>query len=474
MDEQNSSRFLTPFQVFSLSFGCAVGWGSFAMPGNTFLPKAGPLGTFIAMQIAMMIMLLICYNYFYLIRKHPVNGGQYIYTKRAFGSTHGFICAWFIMLSYFLIVPLNATAIFLIVRTIFGNALQWGFHYTLAGYDVYGGEVMVSVGILVFFALFTLRGFRAAARLQSILVICFLAAVAFLLFGGIFSGKASVGNFTPHFNPGGPHPFVQILAVAATGPWAFIGFESVPQYAAYYRFKLEKIKPVMDIAVIVSGLFYILLTLFAASVVPEGYADWTAYVAGLPALSGALSLPTYYYAVTVLGHAGSVAFVVAAFCAITTGVLGSYLATAQLFSLLAEDEMFPAVFRKRNGRGIPHVAMLVIMGIAVIGPLFGRVFLNWVIDASSIGASIGFGYTSLAARKAAKEDGNRDMVILGTVGAFFSLLFAALLLIPVPALNASLGRESYVCLFVWSVLGLIVWLFTRRRVREKENGAASS
>ena len=469
MEEHQGIKFLTPFQVFSLSFGCAVGWGSFAMPGNTFLKKAGPLGTFVAMQIALVIMLLISYNYYYLIRKHPVNGGQYIYTQRAFGRTHGFVCAWFIMLSYFLIVPLNATAILLIVRTVFGNALQWGFHYHLAGFDVFGGEVLISVAILIFFALFALRGFRASAKMQSVLAFFFLLAIVVLLLGGIFSGKASIQNFSPHFAEGNA-PVIQIAAVAATGPWAFIGFESVPQYAANYKFKLEKIKPIMDIAVIVSGAVYILLTLFAASVLPEGYAGWPDYINDLPNLSGAVSLPTYYYAVTVLGTFGSVVYLIAAFGAITTGVLGSYLATAQLFSLLARDGMFPGVFRKRNRNGVPHVAMLVIMCIAVVGPFFGRVFLGWVIDASSIGASIGFGYTSLAARKAAKEDGNRDMVVLGTVGAFFSLLFAVLLLVPVPALNASLGRESYICLFAWSALGLLVYLFTFR----SKNGASSS
>lgn len=467
MNEQDKSRFLTPFQVFSLSFGSAVGWGAFAMPGTTFLKKAGPLGTFAAMQIALLIMLLITYNYFYLIRKHPVNGGQYVYTKLAFGRTHGFVCAWFIMLSYFLIVPLNATAIFLIVRTIFGDALQRGFHYVLAGYDIYGGEVLVSVLLLVFFALFTLRGLHASAKLQSVLAFCFLFAIVVLLLGGIVSGRASVANFTPHFYPGG-HAGIQIMAVAATGPWAFIGFESVPQYAANYKFRLEKIKPIMDLAVIVSGLVYILLTLFAASVVPEGYPDWVAYINDLPALSGAAGLPTYYYAFTVLGHAGTIAFIIAAFCAITTGVLGSYLATAQLFYLLAQDGMFPAVFQKKNRANVPHVAMLFIMMIAVIGPFFGRVFLNWVIDSSSIGASIGFGYTSLAARKAARADGNRDMVVLGTIGAFFSLLFALILLVPIPAINASLGRESYICLLVWSTLGLLVYVAMHKRRGEKD------
>ena len=40
--------YLSPLNVWALSFGCAVGWGAFVMPGTTFLPIAGPLGTVLA------------------------------------------------------------------------------------------------------------------------------------------------------------------------------------------------------------------------------------------------------------------------------------------------------------------------------------------------------------------------------------------------------------------------------------------
>ena len=43
------SHYLSPIEVWALSFGCAVGWGAFVMPGTTFLPLSGPLGTAIGM-----------------------------------------------------------------------------------------------------------------------------------------------------------------------------------------------------------------------------------------------------------------------------------------------------------------------------------------------------------------------------------------------------------------------------------------
>ena len=48
-------RYLSVIDVWAMAFGCMVGWGVFAMPGTTFLPVAGPLGTMLSMLIGMVI-----------------------------------------------------------------------------------------------------------------------------------------------------------------------------------------------------------------------------------------------------------------------------------------------------------------------------------------------------------------------------------------------------------------------------------
>jgi amino acid permease len=55
-------RYLSVIDVWAMAFGCMVGWGVFAMPGTTFLPVAGPLGTMLSMLIGMVIMLIIASN----------------------------------------------------------------------------------------------------------------------------------------------------------------------------------------------------------------------------------------------------------------------------------------------------------------------------------------------------------------------------------------------------------------------------
>ena len=70
-------RYLSPIDVWAMAFGIMVGWGVFAMPGNTFLPVAGPAGTLLAMVIGMIITLVIGSNFSYLMGHSAITGGLY-------------------------------------------------------------------------------------------------------------------------------------------------------------------------------------------------------------------------------------------------------------------------------------------------------------------------------------------------------------------------------------------------------------
>ena len=87
-----SSKYLSPLSVWALAFGCAVGWGAFVMPGTTFLPLAGPLGSIIGLLIGAGIMVIIGVNYHFLMKRYPHSGGSYTFAKKVLGSDHGFLC----------------------------------------------------------------------------------------------------------------------------------------------------------------------------------------------------------------------------------------------------------------------------------------------------------------------------------------------------------------------------------------------
>jgi len=55
--------YLSPIAVIALSFGYAVGWGSFVLPGTVFLPNAGPAGTIIGFLIGTATIIVLAYNF---------------------------------------------------------------------------------------------------------------------------------------------------------------------------------------------------------------------------------------------------------------------------------------------------------------------------------------------------------------------------------------------------------------------------
>ena len=81
--KQQAPRFtpyLSAFGLWGLAFGCAVGKGAFVMPGNTFLPIAGPVGTAIGIALGALVMLVLAKNFHYLMNRYPGSGGTYTYT----------------------------------------------------------------------------------------------------------------------------------------------------------------------------------------------------------------------------------------------------------------------------------------------------------------------------------------------------------------------------------------------------------
>lgn len=455
-------RKLSPVNVWSLALGCIIGWGAFVMPGNTFLGKAGPLGTAIAMGIAAIIMIVIAFNYNFMINKYPVAGGEFTYTQQAFGEKHAFLCSWFLGLSYLAIVPLNATALALIGRNLMNNLFQVGFHYSVAGYDIYLGEIILAVVALLLFAFLSIRGVKFTGIFQTGLVFALVGGVLIITVAALISPNASITNLTPGFMPG-VSKAGGILGVVAVAPWAFVGFDTIPQAAEEFMFSPKKTKRIMVLAILFGALVYVVLNTVTAMVIPEGYASWVEYINDLPNLNGILSLPTFHAGQQLLGSWGVFFLGLAVLGAILSGIVGFFMATSRLLYSMAKEKVLPDWFGKLDERyKTPANSIRFILIIALIAPFFGRTALGWIVDMSSIGAAIGYGYTSLAAFKFAKKEGDIGVMATGILGTIMALVFVVLLLVPIPMFNCSLGKESYICLIIWIIMGSIFYFVSKK------------
>ena len=213
-------RYLSPLGAWAMSFGCAVGWGAFVMPGTTFLPLAGPVGTLLGIFAGALIMFIFGRNYHYLIQHFPESGGAYGYVKRICGHDHGYICGWFLILTYIAIAWANATALALVGRNLLGGVFSFGFHYYVAGYDVYFGEVLLSIVALIATMAVSLIGKRLAAWLQTILAAVLVGGIAISFAVVLAKNGVNYSTFAPAFSDNGPS-ILQVVAIIALAPWAW-------------------------------------------------------------------------------------------------------------------------------------------------------------------------------------------------------------------------------------------------------------
>ena len=459
---------LSPLNVWSLALGCIIGWGAFVMPGNTFLGNAGPLGTAIAMSAAAFIMIVIAFNYDFMINKFPVAGGEFTYTQQAFGRRHAFICSWFLGLSYLAIVPLNATALALIGRNLMNNVFQIGFHYNVAGYDIYLGEIILAAAALIIFAYLSIRGVQFTGLFQTGMVFVLVGGVFAIALATVINPKVNFNHLSPGFYPV-KSPMSGMLAVVAVAPWAFVGFDTIPQAAEEFKFSSMKSKFIMTLSILFGAIVYVVLNTVTAAVIPEKYSSWVSYIDDIPNLTGLISLPTFHAGYQLLGRTGLIFLGIAVLGAILSGIIGFYMATSRLLYSMSKEEVLPDWFGKLHEKyKTPHNAILFILMLSIIAPFFGRTALGWIVDMSSIGAAIGYGYTSLAAYKFAKKENNIGIMVTGIIGCIMSLIFMVLLLVPVPMFACSLGKESYISLIVWITIGMAFFFIARRTEKSEE------
>ena len=463
----DQKKYLGAVGAWALAFGCSVGWGSFVMPGTTFLPIAGPIGTAIGLGLGGLVMLILAVNFNYLMNRYPDCGGIYTYTKKAFGYDHGFLSAWFLILTYIAIIWANATALPLIARAVLGDTFRFGHLYQIAGYDIYLGEILLAVGALVLAAVVCLFR-RPAARTQIIMavllfmgvVICFVAAV----------GKNGTGGFEPAFAPD-KNAAGGVFTIFALAPWAFVGFESITHSAAEAKFSLKKSFRIMAVAVITASVAYILLSLLAVTAQPlEEHASWVDYVSDLDNFKGFTAQPTFFGAFAAMGSTGRTILGVAALGAIFTGLIGNYIALSRLLSSLSGDGLFPAWIGRINERHVPKNAILGILAVSVILPFFGRTAISWIVDVTTVGATIAYALASASAWKTARLAGDKKNMVMGMIGMIISLLFALEFLIPNMIDVSTLSTESYLILALWSIGGFLYFRLFLRKDKERRMG----
>ena len=248
-----------------------------------------------------------------------------------------------------------------------------------------------------------------------------------------------------------------ILATFAIAPWAFVGFDTIPQAVEEFNFSYKKVIGIMIVAILFGCFVYTSNNTISAAVLenwPDRVmaGDWVLLVA----------------AEELIGVYGKILIGVAVSCAVLSGIMGFYLASSRLMYSMAKDGFLPKIFSGIDSKyGTPRNAIIFCMIISLSGPVLGREALGWFVDMSAIGASIGFLCTSASALKTVRNDNMKNGVlfrVMALMGVIFSLAFMVLQLIPIPGLDGvHFVNESYLMLVIWCVLGIAFYAVQKQR-----------
>lgn len=448
-----------PSWVFAMALGSAIGWGAFVLPFD-WISSAGLAGTLIGFLIGGLVIAIIGLNYGVVVRHLPVTGGGVAYALATLGRVSAFIAGWCLTLGYTGIVALNASAVTLVFRVTLPDLVMRAKLYTVAGWDIYLPEVIIASLFILAFGYFNHRGSSLSGQFQFFAVVAMLVAVAVVMVSILVYFFTNDIELAPAL-PSGVSMTHAIIVILVFAPWAFVGFDTVPQLAGEFNFSPKKALALLLWGI--GGATFIYMAMMVSTSIAVGtnsaaYAD--------SAWPPAMAIRD------IMGPIGLVLMLVGVTAGVLTGLNGFMTATSRVLFTMGRANMLPPSFNQLHPRfETPTVAIISTCAIALISPWFGRAALTWVVDMTSFGITVAYFFACATTfmigrgkglpgmRRAV--DSSWQLTLLGATGCLLAITFAALLL--VPASPGALGRESMIALVTWFVLGTAMWFACRRR-----------
>lgn len=300
--------------------------------------------------------------------------------------------------------------------------------------------------MILLFAYFNVRGNAISGKLQLVFSIILGACVLFMCGYTLWYADQPLQNIKPNFVEG-QSILMSVLPILAIAPWAFVGFDNVPQSAEEFNFSTRKITRLIILSLIASGLVYIIMI---------GIASWTYETATFQESGNLWRIGSIIQ--LSLGKVGVVILSIAIIMGIFTGLNGFLSSSSRLLYSMARGKALPLFYCDLHPKyGTPYKAIWFIAIIMVPTTWFGRPALSWIVDMSSIGVTVGYLFTCITAYKYLSWKFGGDLVfspmkkVIALLGIITSLIFLLLLILPISP--AVLELPSFVALIAWLTLG---------------------
>ncbi|RQN11723.1 amino acid permease [Clostridium butyricum] len=443
MEDSKFERVLSKKDIFAIAFGAMIGWGWVVMAGD-WIKGAGTLGSIMAFIIGGIMVLFVGLTYAELTAAMPQCGGEHVFSLRALGKNGSFVCTWAIILGYVGVVAFEACAFPTVIQYIWPGFLK-GYLYTIAGFDIYASWVAVGVVASIIITIINYFGAKSAAKLQTILTISIAAIGIALVVASGFTGN--IENTKPLFNDG----VGGVLSVAVMTPFMFVGFDVIPQAAEEINVPFKNIGKIMILSIVMAVIWYILIIIAVSMVMTKSQLDTSTLVTADAMKNAFFGSEMAAKVVIIGGMAG-----------IVTSWNSFFMGGSRAIYSLAESKMLPGFLAKLHPKyKTPTNAILLIGGISVVAPFFGRAMMVWLTDAGSFGVVLAYVLVSLSfiVLRFKEPDMIRPYRVKcgKVVGVIAVLLSGFMMLLYFPGMPSGLVKEELIMVGAWTVLGIIFY-----------------
>jgi basic amino acid/polyamine antiporter, APA family len=345
----------------SIVIGVVIGSGIFLVPAEMMQAAGSAKLVYLAWIVGGVFSFFGAVTFAQLGAMKPQSGGEYVYTRDAFGPLAGFLVGWTWTI---VIKPSSLAAISTGIVRILGSFSALSFLMLPGGQLTSSGKV-VAIAFVTFISVINYVGVRRAGNFQlafTILKIVLILVIALLA----FTSGGSWSHFAEHYSAatGGITGFVVAVAAAL---WAYDGWSDLNMVAEEVDNPQRNIPLALIGGLLTIGALYMLVN--------------AAVQFALPAAAVATSASPMSDAVcgSALGVAAAVVVSAAMIISLSTTLNGVAMSGSRITFALSRDGNFFAFLSKVHPRfHTPHLAIVVqgilSFGFLLIGGNFRQLF----------------------------------------------------------------------------------------------------
>ena len=359
------------WMAVALVMGNMVGSGVFLLPASLAPFGAISLAGWLMSTIGAVLLALVFAR---LAAANAAAGGPYAYTRAAFGEFAGFIVAWGYWISVWCANAALAVAFVGYLDPFFPSLVR--NPASAAGLAIVALWTLTAVNV---------RGIRTAGAVQVTTTVLKMLPLIMVGVGGLFIVNRE------HFVIADASPRAIAHGVTATATltlWAFLGLECATIPAADISNPEKTIPRATIIGTLLAAATYILGTIAVMGSVS-------------PAVLSQTTAPYAEAARALAGNSGAAIVSIGAAISCVGALNGWILIVGQLPLAVAEDGLFPAIFRRRSSSGAPSVGLVIgaALSTAMIAMNYTRGLVSlftFVILVSTLSTLIPYVFCSLA------------------------------------------------------------------------------